>query len=70
MGSGDDTGDLVLGIGDHTGDLAAKDWRRRWRLSSWGTGLELETKLRSWWLVIGDDVGDLVTVPLDTMLKS
>ena len=32
------------GNGDDSGDLAAGDWRRQWRLSSWG----LETTVETW----------------------
>ena len=46
-----------MGSGDGTGDLAAGEWRRHWRLSSW----ELETKLEAKRLGTGDDVGDEAT---------
>ena len=27
-----------MGSGDESGDLAAGEWRRHWRLSGWGNG--------------------------------
>ena len=32
-----------LGSGEESGDLAAGDWRRQWRLSSWELEATLET---------------------------
>ena len=33
-----------MGSGDDSGDLAAENWRRSWRLSGWGLEMTLETK--------------------------
>jgi len=48
---------LKLGIGDDTGVLEAGDWRRHWRLRSWG----LETTDETLKLGIGYDTGGLET---------
>ena len=45
-----------LGSGDNSGNLTAREGRRRWRLSGWG----LETMLDTWRLWSGDDIQDLV----------
>ena len=44
-----------LGTGDVTGDLAAGEWKRRWRFSDWG----VEMMIKSWWLGIEGAAGDL-----------
>ena len=41
---------------DDVGDLAAGEWRRRWRLGGWG----VETTLETWQMLSGDNAGDLV----------
>ena len=43
----------LLGTGDDVGDLAGREWRRRWRFSGW----ELETRLENWRLWNGSDNG-------------
>ena len=41
-----------LRVGDGTGELAAGDWRRRWRFGSW----VVEATVETWQLGNGNDV--------------